>query len=69
MRAHVDTVLKTDGVAEKLDEGTTALTPALSPERGKPPHVRWYLSDRRAYPLIEIQKQCQEVRIVTTVYS
>ncbi len=28
MGAHLDTVLKTEGMAEKLDEGTTALTPA-----------------------------------------
>ncbi len=28
----LDTFLKTEGMAEKLDEGMTALTPALSPE-------------------------------------
>ncbi len=31
--AQLDTVIKTEGMAEKLDERTTALTPALSPEQ------------------------------------
>ncbi len=43
----------------KLDEGESALTPALSPkERKIPAGARWSSFNRVAYPVTEIQEQC-----------